>query len=87
MIEPGNATFEKVEWTTSNSDIIDVVNNNFVIKGTGKVTLTAGTYDNISSSITLNVFDVSDIYLAVGSVIVFVSLLVYIKVKRNKNKT
>lgn len=87
LIKPDNATFDDIEWTSSDKNIIEVKDNNFVIKGTGKVTLTANTYDNVSTSITFQVIDISDIVLVAVVVIVLITgiIIIIFKIKRKKS--
>lgn len=59
-VEPDDASFTDVKWSTSNDTIVSINNNKFQIKGTGKVTIVADTYDGANNSITFYIIDVSN---------------------------
>lgn len=82
MIKPDNATFDYIEWTSSDRNIIDVTDNHFMIKGTGNVTLTVNTYDNVSSTITFHVVDISHILLAAIIIIAVIIGIIVMITKR-----
>lgn len=87
VIKPDNATFDNVEWMSSDSNIVEIKDNNFVIKGTGKVTLTANTYDSVSSVITFQIIDISDIVLVTVAAIVLTTGIIIIIVKKKQKKS
>lgn len=84
VIKPDNATFANVEWTSSDKNIIDISHNNFIIKGTGKVTLTANSYDNISTTITFRIVDASTILLMAGVIAALIIFGIILIIKRKK---
>lgn len=88
-IYPDNATYQDIEWFSSNDKIISVNNGHFTINGTGEVTLTCVTHDSIKDSINIIVIDKNLIIItssmcAVG--IISISIFA-IKKKRNKKIT
>lgn len=54
-IEPSDATYQEMHWQSSNPDVVAIVDNNFVIKGTGNVILTVQGHDSVEESIELQV--------------------------------
>ena len=69
-INPKNATYNNLEWESSNNNIVSVTDNNFVIKGSGNVVLTVNTHDGVSASIELQVIDLNTTILLIGGCIV-----------------
>lgn len=57
QIVPENATYKDIIWNSSNKDIVEYKNNEFIIKGTGKVTLTCNTHENITDSVEITIID------------------------------
>lgn len=83
-ITPDNATYKDIEWYSSNSNIVDVRNNEFIICGTGQVTLTCAAHGNIENSIDITIIDKD--FLVITSIIIIsgVSSIIIFKVKRRK---
>lgn len=65
-INPNDATYQVVQWESSNPDVISVDGNQFTVNGTGKATLTAYAADYIQDSIDINVVSGATIPAAVG---------------------
>lgn len=68
---PENASMKDISWESSNSDVIKIEKDNFIIQGTGKVTLTAYGYDNVNSSITFHIVNQT-------MVLIFVFIIVFL---------
>ena len=58
-IVPSNATYQNVTWESSNNDIVLVNDNNFIVNGTGRVTLTCVSQKGRTDSIEFFVVDKS----------------------------
>ena len=54
-IEPLDASIKDLEWESSNPDVISVKGEEFIIKGTGEVTLKVCGYDDVEESISFHV--------------------------------
>lgn len=62
-VSPGNATYQDVEWSSSDENILSVEDGQFVIHGTGEVTLSCKAQGGVERSISLQVVDRSQNYL------------------------
>ena len=87
-ISPQNATDQYVEWESSDSNIISIINNVPKIVGTGAVTLTTNAADNQTATIELNVIDYNIwniiTFIIIGCIVIFI--LIYIIVNAIKEK-
>lgn len=83
QINPSNATYQDGAWSSSNNNIVSIENDNFVINGVGKVTLTYTVFGNIFNSIDIVIVDKKPIILIIvmGMTII---LIVFIKKKKLK---
>ncbi|MCI8939504.1 MAG: Ig domain-containing protein [Dorea sp.] len=86
IISPKNATFDELEWESSNNNIVSVTYNEFVIKGSGNVVLTVNAHDGVSASIELQVIDLNTTILLIGGCIFLgcICVILIISVKRHK---
>lgn len=83
-IEPTNATYQNVEWKSSDTDIVSVEDNNFIINGIGKVSLTCIAHGNISNSMEIIVIDKNFVILIISlSFIGAICIAVIIVKKKN----
>lgn len=84
-ISPENATYNNLEWESSDNNIVTVTDNDFVIKGAGNVVLTVNTYDGVSASIEFQVIDLNTTIFLIGGCIflgcICVILIIYKKRK------
>lgn len=82
-VAPSNATYQNIEWESSDDSVVMIDNNNFNIVGTGNVTLTCYAHGNITNSITINIIDT----IFIGCVICIILLLcIIIVLVRIRNK-
>lgn len=71
---PYNATYNQLAWKSSNEKNVSIgKNNEFIINGVGKVTLTCKSQNNISTSITL--FIIEDEWIFVPCTLLFIILI------------
>ena len=56
-ISPSDATYQNIEWTSSQEDIVEVKDDEFIVQGVGKVTLTCLAQGGITNSIEIIVID------------------------------
>lgn len=74
-VVPENATYQEHTWESSNPDVVEVKDNDFVVKGTGKVKLICTAHDGISKEIEIGVANkkvvgfFTPIYTCVGVVL------------------
>lgn len=54
---PENATYQNIEWQSSDEKIVKIADNQFEILGTGNVTLTAIASDNVQREIEISIVD------------------------------
>ena len=54
-ISPYNATYQNITWSSSDSNIVSIENDKFIINGTGKVIITCTTRDGMTSSVIINI--------------------------------
>lgn len=82
-ITPDNATFQNVVWSSSDPDVVSVDNDGFEIKGTGEVTLTCTTNDNVSSNVVIKIIDIDSIagMLIFIAIIIVTGILIILKIK------
>lgn len=59
-IMPDNATHQEVTWSSSDPNIVSIVDGKFQVKGKGNVTITCSAYGDVTSSIDIVVQDPSD---------------------------
>lgn len=86
-ITPNNATYQDVTWESSNDDIVSVQDNNFIVNGTGKVTLSCVAHNGTRDSVEVVVIDKGLIEVAFASVVVFFGgTVIVIMIKRKKSK-
>lgn len=85
-INPSNATYQDGVWISSNNDIVSIENDNFVINGAGKVTLTYNTNENISNSIDIIIIDKNRIIILFLLIItgIIVVIIAFIQKKNIK---
>lgn len=83
-ISPSNSTYQNVIWNSSNLNVINIENNEFVVKGIGKTTLTCNTHNNIVDSIQIIVIDKNLILLisSCGTIIIICSVVFITKHKK-----
>lgn len=94
-VQPQNASIKDVKWESTNSDIIEVEDNEFKINGTGKVLLIAYGHDYVSESYVINIIDQEQIaiyiFIFIFSIVIIVALFYKLKKKvdiiKLKNKT
>lgn len=89
-IVPNNATYQDVEWSSSNNAIIEIDNGKFIIKNTGKVTLTCIAHGDVKNSISITVINKYSIIIfsslfITGTIVVVAISVFYIK-KKHKNR-
>ena len=87
-ISPNNATYQDIAWSSSNSNIVAVENNEFIVKGTGKVTLTCNSHENITDNIEIVVIN-KDLIVGIFIISVFgiVTITISIFVVKRKKKS
>lgn len=87
-VSPDNATYQDVEWSSSDENILSVEEGQFVIHGTGEVTLSCKAQGGVERNVSLQVVDKSQSYLT-GLLVVGVvgggSLLV-VRKRRKKRR-
>lgn len=66
-IVPQNATNQEVTWSSSNPDIVSVIDGKFQVNGIGEVTLTCSAYGDISKSIDIHIVDDAVVAVAVDT--------------------
>lgn len=54
---PTDATYQDVIWSSSDTNVVSVENNEFNVKGVGEVILTCNTHNNITDSVEIIVVD------------------------------
>jgi len=84
-IIPDNATYQDVVWQSSDSDIISVEDGIFLVRGTGKVTLSCSTDDGVGNEMEFVVVDVKIILLCVVLSAAGVGIVAVVAVKERKN--
>lgn len=84
-IVPSNATYQNVTWESSNNDIVLVKDNNFIVNGTGRVTLTCVSHNGRTDSIEFFVVDKIVIEVTSAAVVIVISGIIVI-IKRKKSK-
>jgi uncharacterized protein YjdB len=57
-ILPINTSDKSITWLSSDSNIAEIIDETIYIKSTGRVTLTVSTSNNISDSVTLDIFEI-----------------------------
>ena len=62
-VNPSDATYQDVEWSSSDNEILSVENNQFVIRGTGEVTLTCMAHGEVKESISFEIIDSTSVFL------------------------
>ena len=82
-VQPQNASIKNVKWESTNSDIIEVENNEFKINGTGKVLLIAYGHDYVSESFVINIIEQEQMVLYI---FIFIFLIVVIVTIIHKKK-
>lgn len=85
-INPSNATYQDGEWTSSNNDIVSIENNNFVINGIGKVTLTYTTRENIFNNIDIIIVDKKPLIIIILIIVFGVTIILVVFVKKKNTK-
>ena len=85
-INPSNATYQDGEWTSSNNDIVSIENNNFVINGIGKVTLTYTTRENIFNNIDIIIVDKKPLIIIISIIVFGVTIILVVFVKKKNIK-
>ena len=86
-VQPQNASIKNVKWESTNSDIIEVENNEFKINGTGKVLLIAYGHDYVSESFVINIIEQEQMVLYILIllfIIAIIATLIY-KLKKRDN--
>lgn len=83
-INPKNATYKQIEWRTSNPDVVKVVKDDFIVRGTGRVVLTARGHDDISQEIVVYVIDrrLIGIFLLAGGFAFVIFLFIIKEIRR-----
>lgn len=84
-ILPANATYQDVAWNSSNENVIKITDNEFIVNGTGNVTLTCITHDNINKNVEIVVID-KYIVFGVGACVIAIIFCTIFIIKRNRNK-
>ena len=87
-VQPEDATYQEITWTSSDEGIIEVVNGEFIIHKPGKVMLTAATSDGAADHIALEVVDKNASALLGGVVLlagVGVGGGIWYRKKKNRN--
>lgn len=85
---PAEATYPDVSWSSSDENIVAIEDGKFMIKDTGKVTLTCTTKENVSDSIEIEIVDKnarqSAGAIGLVGVAAGVAAVVYLKKKKTK---
>lgn len=66
-IEPSDASIKDLKWESNNPDVISVKGDEFIINGTGEVTLKVCGYDDMEESISFHVVNPNEIIGVVGA--------------------
>lgn len=85
-IIPNNATYQNVIWESSNNDIIAVKDGNFIVNGTGTAILTCSSHNGVIKSVEIVVVDKGLIEITFVSVVVVISGVTVVAIKRKKDK-
>lgn len=85
-IIPENSTYRDVAWSSSNSNIISIENDRYIINGTGSVTLTCTTDDGIVANVTINVINKNDIIAILIFFIISGGTIIFCMVNSKKKK-
>lgn len=86
-VDPSNATYQDVEWNSSDSNVIGIENGKFIIQGTGNVILTCSAHGDVKSSIQITVVDRNLIIVSfVSSVAVVVAIIAFFIMKKRKKQ-
>lgn len=83
-VRPKNATIKDIKWESTNSDIIEIKNNEFKINGTGKVLLIAYGNDYVSESFVLNVVGQSEIVSYILILLFVIAIITVLFCKKKK---
>lgn len=89
-IIPSNATYQNIEWKSSDNSIVMIDDNNLKIVGTGKVTLTCYAHENVANSITLYIIDKTLIGLnifIISTVIIILLIIIHKLLLKKKTIT
>ena len=62
-VSPDNATYQDVEWSSSDERVLSVEHGHFVVHGTGEVTLTCRAHGGVVESVSIQIVDKSKVYL------------------------
>ena len=86
-VAPGDATYQDIEWSSSDSNIIGIDNGKFIIKGTGDVILTCSAHGGIESSIKITVIDRSLFIVPfLLSAAVIITIIVFCIKRKHRHK-
>lgn len=88
-VKPSNATYQKVQWESSDPNVIEIKNGEFHIKNTGEATLTCSTHENILESIDIKVVNKNTVNAIEGGIILCVGgggIYIYRKKKKKTYK-
>lgn len=83
-ISPSDATYQNVEWTSSQEDIVDVKGDRFIVQGIGKVTLTCIAHGGITNSVELIVIDKNIAIVMISILIVGIGGITCFLVKKKR---
>ena len=84
---PVDATYQQAEWKSSDENIVKIDNNDFVITGTGEVTISCVAHNGIVASIDMYIIDLNlIIFISSISGIIFVSSVVAIIIIKHKSR-
>lgn len=86
QINPSNATYQDGAWSSSNNNIVSIQNDNFVINGVGKVTLTYNINENISNSIDIVIIDKNPIIILFLLIVIGIIVIVVVFIQKKKYK-
>ena len=84
-ILPNDATYQNVEWTSSDNNIVTIKNNHFEIVGVGEVTLTCNAYGNIVNSITFFIIDKYVVFSVACGIIILLIIIIFLIIKQRKS--
>lgn len=87
-VEPHEATYDSIEWESSDKGIIDIVKGHPEIVGTGNVTLTVVGHDGVTEAISFKIINEDAINGAIAAAILAIvgipsGILLYKKRKKN----
>ena len=85
IISPKNATFDEIEWISSDDNVASIVDNKIKAIGTGNVELTATTYDKVEVTILLHIINKNDINFLMFICIFFAIIYSFIIILQRKN--